>query len=153
MQQIATCLVVYGVSFLGPMILAEEEDDVFENEDPQPWYRPSLTLEGDIEYTSEKQGPEHQEEWTFDEITLELETDPWESEISIQYETKGAKRGFHVEDLWVKVGTGWELPGWLMVGRTSLPFADFDSLFIEDPLGITLGEIDEEALMLGTESE
>ena len=111
-----------------------------------------ISIGADIEFTYEKQGSETMSEFTFDEVDISLETSLWETGLGISYEANGDKQ-VRVDKAEFRLGGiatwHWFIGG----GRTTLPFGELESFFIEDPLVVFIGETDDEAIFFGYETE
>jgi hypothetical protein len=111
----------------------------------------NLGLEADLEFNYERQGDFESGEVTFDEVGIMVDGDWWQVETGIKYESETDDIRF--EEVVVQLGCTEDSPWFLRVGRTVLPFAEFNSRFIEDPLGTVIGETDENALVFGCETD
>jgi hypothetical protein len=59
---------------------------------------------------------------------------------------------FDVDQAYVTMGNTEEFPLYLQVGRMYVPFGNFDSAFLSDPLALEIGETLESAALLGLEA-
>lgn len=109
-------------------------------------------IEADLELAYEDEGGETASEITFDEVGLSAEGAWWQTEMGVKYRSEGGT-AFLVEDAAVRVGATDGVPWFLSVGRTVLPFGEFDSPFAEDPMVTLAGETDDESVVLGYEGE
>jgi hypothetical protein len=110
--------------------------------------RIEIAVEADLEYVYEKEGGISTNELTFDEVVLLLGGDWWEAELGIKYETEGSA-GLIVEEAALRLGGTEAFPWFIQGGRTVLPFGEYDSMFIEDPLVAAVGETDEDSVIVG----
>lgn len=111
-----------------------------------------LSLEADLELSRETYLNETTFTTTFDEVNLAAETDLWSTELGLNYDTSGGGE-LRIEEAWLAFGGTESFPPFLQLGRATLPFAEFDTNFIEDPHITTLGETDEDALLLGYDDD
>lgn len=130
----------------------EDEEDDDEEETAGFLERIGLGVEADLEVTSERQGGDGVTEITFDEVQLTLERAWGRIEAGIKYETEGNK-GVLVEEALFRLGGTDRWPWFVQIGKSVLPFADFDALFISDPLTVVVGETDQGAVVAGYESD
>ncbi len=145
-------LILAGAGFSPSSSAADPLEEDEPQDDADGFFRSiELGLEADLELIYEKQGSETAGEVTLDEVAVTLDGDWWEAEVGIKYETEGDK-GIIVEESAVRIGGTDEWPWFVQVGRTVIPFGEYDSQFIEDPMVLILGEIDDEAVVLGIET-
>jgi hypothetical protein len=114
--------------------------------------RLGFALETDIEFALEDQGGETTSEITLDEVGVALEGEWWQAEVGIKYESEG-NRGLIIEEGAVRVGGTEQWPWFVQVGRTVVPFGEYDSRFVEDPLVAAVGEADGDAVIFGFGNE
>lgn len=110
-----------------------------------PW---GLTIGAELELAHERQAGSAADEFTFDELDLGWSGGWMEAEVGIKYDTDSG-RGLRLEDASLRLNGGDRRPAFIELGRLVLPFGQFESRFIEDPLVAVTGEIDDEALVLG----
>jgi hypothetical protein len=110
-----------------------------------------LGLEADLELAHERQGDTETSEVTFDEVGITLEGNWWQLVTGVKYES--ASKDILLEEAVARLGGTEDLPWFFQIGRTVLPFGEFSSQFIEDPLGTVIGETDEVALVFGCEND
>jgi len=121
-------------------------------EDDGLFGRIEFGVEADLEYVYEKEGSVSTNELTFDEVGVLLEGDWWQAEVGIKYETEGSA-GLIVEEAALRLGGTETFPWFVQGGRMVLPFGEYDSMFIEDPLVAVVGETDEDSVIAGYASE
>ncbi len=107
-------------------------------------------LEADLEFAHETVGREGSTEITFDEVGLSAEASWWQAEAGLKYESDGGK--LLVEDASLFVGGTADWPLVIGVGRMVLPFGEYPSDFVEDPVTALLGEQDATAVIVGLET-
>lgn len=132
----------------------EEPDEAVESTEEAPGgirlaRNVALHFEADLEVTHELAPNRSTYEMTFDEVHLALESGWWSAEAGLKYASEDA--ALRVEEGSVQLGPTDAIAGWLRAGRTVLPFAEMDGLFLSDPLVVALGETVEDALLLGAE--
>lgn len=136
-----------------PLLPSESEEQEADKEEVDGYFQSvEIGIEADLELLYESHGPETAGEITFDEVVFTLNGEWWEAEAGIKYETEGDK-GIVVEEVVLQIGGTEDLPWLVQVGRLVLPFGEYDSQFIEDPLALILGEIDDETIVLGFETD
>lgn len=142
----------------------DEEDDEDEGEDLDDrviepdeksgtWLRKLVDevdfgLEADLEYEYEDFGNEATSEFTFDNVEVSLDGEWWSGEIGIKYQTDQGS-ALKVEAASLRIGGTQRWPWFSVVGRTVVPFAEFDALFVTDPMTMVVGETDEDAIIVG----
>jgi len=132
--------------------VVEDEGEMDEEEQGTLFKRFGFGLEADLEFIYEEEGNTDTNEFTFDEVTLTFDSEWLRAEASIKYETEG-KKGVIVEEAWARLGGNAVCPWFVQAGRTVLPFGEYESLFIDDPLVAVVGETDEDSIVLGYEND
>lgn len=117
-----------------------------------PCLAAELTIEADLEFAHERQGDTTASEATFDEVGFVVTGAQWELETGIKYKSSGG-RGLAVEEVALRLGASETIPWLVQLGRTMVPFGEYDAQFIEDPLIVNVGETDADAVSLGFEGE
>lgn len=107
-----------------------------------------LSLEADVEFTTVSTQGARESELTFDEVLVSLEKGIWQLEAGFKYEA-GPDGGLIVEEGALRMAGNSERAWSAVIGRTVLPFAEFDSSFPSDPAITTAGETDDETIIVG----
>jgi hypothetical protein len=141
-----------GAAVIPQPVRGAEPDDEEDDGDENLLARLGFTIETDIEFAIEDQGDETTSEITFDEVGVAVEGEWWQAEAGIKYDSEG-NRGLIIEEGAVQLGGTEQWPWFVQAGRTIVPFGEYDSRFVEDPLVTAVGETDGDAVIFGFDNE
>jgi hypothetical protein len=88
------------------------------------------------------------------ELGLDIKAPDWiAGHILLKYEEEGDNKGdFFVDEATITLGNSEKFPLTLTAGKFYLPFGDFSTNMIQDPLTLEIGEINDSGAALGFES-
>lgn len=112
----------------------------------------SGSIEGDYRLTKVKSG-EDASEFILDtvELIMDIKVVDWATgKIVIDYD--GDDEDFYLDEANITLGKTEEYPFYLTAGKLYVPFGDFSTNMIQDPLTQTLGEINPKGIIIGYEA-
>lgn len=87
------------------------------------------------------------------ELVTDVKLNPWVvGKVVLLHEEAGADKEVDLDQATITIGNSEVTPLFFTGGLMTLPFGNFDTLMVTDPLGLDLGETTESALQLGFNS-
>ncbi len=87
------------------------------------------------------------------ELGLDITATEWATgHVLIKYEEDGDDNEFSVDEATITLGNLEKVPVNLTAGKFYMPFGNFDTNMIQDPLTLSLGEINDSGVSLGLEA-
>lgn len=114
----------------------------------------SGSIEGDYKLSKEKDGA-NKSEFVLDtvELIMDVKVTDWATgKIVIDYDGDSEDDGFYLDEANITLGKTEEIPFFLTAGKLYVPFGDFSTNMIQDPLTQTLGEINPKGVIAGYEA-